>query len=144
MIWSTWWSAHMMWSAWWSAHMMWSVHMMCSVRKFRTHYVVRHGMHAYFEQTWPSHMTWSTGKLTYIMWSTGMVCTWCGPQAWSASKTCSAGWSVYMMWFALKPESQPPVRATTGSLRAKIASFRSFSYGQSKNISRNLSTQGRP
>ena len=40
----------------------------------------------------------------------------------------------------LKPESQPPV----GSLWAKIASFRSFSYGQSKNISRNLSPQGRP
>ena len=37
----------------------------------------------------------------------------------------------------LKPESQPPVRA-------KIASFRNFSYGQSKNISQNLSTQGRP
>ena len=42
----------------------------------------------------------------------------------------------------LKPESQPPVRAPTGYLRSKIASFRSFSYGQSKKISRNLSTQG--
>ena len=39
---------------------------------------------------------------TYIMWSTGMVCTLCGPQAWTAFKTCSAEWYAYMMWFALK------------------------------------------
>ena len=45
---------------------------------------------------------------------------------------------------SLKPCSQPPVRAPTGSLRAKFTSFRSFSYGQPKSTFRNLSTQGRP
>ena len=81
-------------------------------------------------------------KIWIISGLNDLIKTWSAQQQYYKLVSKTVFW-LWLPWLPFKPESQPPVRAPTGPLRSKIASFRSFSYGQSKNISRNLSPQGR-